>query len=378
MSDHKPQKILIVAGEASGDMHGAILVKDMLLKNPNLQFFGMGGEKMAAAGVTIVQDINQLALVGLTEVIRNFSIVYKAYKKIKDFIKQQKPDLVIFIDYPGFNLRMAKQAKKLGCKVFYYISPQLWAWHQSRVKIVKKNVDTMAVIFPFEVDFYKKFSIQSYFVSHPLVEKVKPTMSSESAKALFNLEKNRITIGLLPGSRHSEIRRLLPVINQGAKILKAKLNAQFILPLAPTLKKEDVVALLDPNLDVKIIENHTYDVINTCDALIVTSGTATLETALLEKPMTIIYKSSWLNAIIGLFVIKVKYFGICNIIAGNEIVKEFIQHRARPKSLVNEIQKILSDVQYRNEMIKQLRQTKNALRNDQAYDLTSLVLSHLQ
>lgn len=371
------KKILIIAGEASGDMHAATLVKNLREKAIDLQFFGMGGEKMQAQGVKIIQNINQLALVGLTEVIRHFPLVYRAFKTVQHFIEQQKPGLVILIDYPGFNLRLAKIAKNAGCKVFYYISPQLWAWHQSRVGLIKKYVDIMAVIFPFEVDFYKQHSISAYFVGHPLVEKVKPKLSVDEAKKLFNLQENRITIGLLPGSRNSEIRRLLPILNKTAKILKNKINAQFILPLAPTLKKATITALLDSELDVKIVTQQMYDVINVCDALIVTSGTATLETTLLEKPMAIIYKSSWLNAILFYFVKKVKFLGIANIIAGKEIVKEFLQHRARPTLLADEIQKILADEEYRNNMIKELNKIKRALNQDQQTELSHLVLSFL-
>lgn len=385
------KKIFIIAGEASGDLHAANLVREIKARHPDIQIIGMGGKKMAEAGVTIFQP-NNLSFIGLTEVILNFRRIYAVFQKIKNFLLQQKPDLVILVDYPSFNLRMAKIAKKAGLKVFYYISPQLWAWHQSRVNIIKQYIDTMAVVFPFEVDFYKKFDINAKFVGHPLANTVKPSITKEQALKLFGINNNNIhssslnpqsaihnpIIGLLPGSRRGEIRRLLPIMAQAAKILKNKFPAaQFVLPLAPTLSTQDLTPYLDEELNIKIISGNTYDLVNLCDAAIVTSGTATLEVALLNVPMAIVYRASWLTALIARMVIKVPFLGICNIIAGKEIVKEFLQNNAKPELVAPEIIKILTDKKYQEDIKKDLAAVSEKLTCQSSDNAAELAIDNL-
>lgn len=376
------KKILIIAGEASGDLQGANLVAQIKKLNSQLQFYGLGGEKMQAAGVELIENVKNLSVIGVVEIIRHFPFLYSVHKKFKNIIMNERPDLVILVDCPGFNLCFAKIAKKAGCKVFYYISPQLWAWHQSRAKIIKQNVDVMAVLFPFEVDFYRKFGIKAKFVGHPLIDIVKPTMSVAETKKVFDVqEKNSASpnpvIGLLPGSRKSEIKRLLPIMVQTAQLLKQKFSqAQFILPLAPTLTIDSLQPYLkNTELDIKIIKGRTYDVVNICDAVIITSGTATLETALLEKPMAILYQAPLLT--LGKIFIKTSFFGICNIIAGKAIVKEFIQAQAQPQKIAEEINKILTDENYRETMTNELRQIKNRLQSENVSNAAELVLGLL-
>lgn len=363
----KNQRIFIITGEASGDLHAANLIRAVHTVNPNIKFFGMGGKNMQAAGAEILVDIKEMSVLGLTEIILHLPKIYRIFKKLERVIATEKPDLVILVDCPGFNLRFAKTVKKYKLPLLYYISPQLWAWHQSRVQIVKQCVDVMAVIFPFEVDFYKNFSIEAKFVGHPLATNIKPSLENTEAKKLFSLSTQSTThnpvIGLLPGSRKSEINRILPVMLESAQQLNNKFpQAEFILPLASTLTEKDLAPYLNKiSFPIKVIANHTYDVINVCDAIMVTSGTATLEVAMLQKPMAVIYKTSAFTAFIGRRVIKVPFLCINNIIAGKSIIKEFIQQDATADNIVAEIEKILEDTHYRKQMIFELIKIKNQL-----------------
>jgi lipid-A-disaccharide synthase len=373
------KKILIITGEASGDLHAANLVHDILKQNPTIQFVGMGGQKMREAGVKIIQDINQLSVIGLTQILARLPFLYSIYKKIKQHIQQNPYDLIILVDCPGYNLRFAKIAKQAKQKVFYYISPQLWAWHQSRVKLIQKYVDTMAVVFPFEVDFYKKFNIDAKFVGHPLSATVKPTLSINEAKKLFDLTDAPI-IGLMPGSRRSEIKRMLPIMLDTVKLLKKQFPLlQFIMPLASSLTQKDI----DPYLQnvpftIKVISGKAYDVINVSDTLLVTSGTATLETTLLSKPFVLIYKDSFLTYLIAKMVIKVPFFGLCNLLAGKAIIKEFLQYDAKPEAIAEETTRFLSNSSYRKEVIANLESIKERLKTENIINPAALVLEQLR
>lgn len=354
--------VFISAGEASGDLHAANLVKNLNHIYPEkIQYFGMGGRLMREQGVNILVEIDKLSVIGLTGVVAHIPQIIRTFYQIKNFLRQQKPDLVILVDYPGLNLRLAKTAKKLGLKVLYYISPQLWAWHQSRVKIIQKYVDEMAVVLPFEVDFYKKFNVNVVLTKHPLLDTVVPSMTKEAARKFFNLNPDAITIGLLPGSRKGEIERLLPIMTATAQLLKThNKNIQFILPLASSLKKADIEKYLPKNLPINIVTN-TYDAINICDAVIACSGTVTLEIALLKIPMVIVYQVAWLNYHLIKMVIKVPYVGLCNIIAEEKVAAELLQHDATPQNIANEIIKILENKEYRDTMTMKLAAIKNRL-----------------
>lgn len=371
--------IFIVAGEASGDMHGAILVNALRERNPSIRFSAMGGPQLQVAGVNLVENCDKLALVGFTEILRHLPTVFSVFRKLKKFVRKEKPNLVILIDSPGFNLHFAKIAKKAGCKVYYYISPQLWGWRQERVKIIKKYVDAIAVIFPFEVDFYAGFNVTAHFIGHPLLNKVKTSLSIEEAQQKFGIDANAPTVGLLPGSRHSEIARLLPIMVETARILRQLIpSIQFILPVAPTLNINDISPYLTEDTYIKVIFGHTYDVINVCNVAIVASGTATLETALLNVPMAVIYKLSWLTSKIGKMLMKVPYLCICNILAGKEIVREFLQNDAKPTAIAGEIAQLLTDEQYYLSVKQALAMLKDQLTKMPADDPIELALQLLQ
>ncbi len=354
---------MIVAGEASGDLHGAGLVREARKLDPGLFFFGIGGRRMREAGVETLVDSAQMAVVGLVEVIAHFGIIARAYLALKKIIATDPPDLLILIDYPDFNLRIARLAKRAGIRVLYYISPQVWAWRVGRVKKIGRVVDRMAVVFPFEVPFYERERVPVTFVGHPLVDTSHPSMPREEAQAQFGLDPARKTVGLFPGSRIHEIERLLPVILDSAKLLKERFpDLQFILPLASTLSRSDIDPYLSSSgLDVTVAEGQGYDVMQVCDAIITVSGTVTLEIALIGVPMVIIYRVSPFTYEVGRRLVKVDHVGICNIVAGERIVQELIQHDAEPARIAGEIERILTDPVYAATMKKKLSSVREKL-----------------
>jgi lipid-A-disaccharide synthase len=352
----KNKAIMIVAGEASGDMHGASLVREMLKIDPALNFYGIGGNKLQEAGVKLLANASTMAVVGLTEVISKLGSILKIMNMMKKSLDEYRPELVILIDYPDFNLPLAKAAKKRGIKVFYYISPQVWAWRKSRIGQIKKTVSKMAVILPFEVDTYSQKGFSVNYVGHPLLDLMRPDYSKQESRKMIGLAENKTTIGLLPGSRVTEVKKLLPEILRAAEILARRIpNIQFVLPLADMLD-EKIVAEITSGFSVKVqvIAGHTYEAISCADFAIVASGTATLETALLGVPMVITYKISPLSYFIGKLFIRIKNIGLVNIIAGKTIVPELIQGKANAQNIASEAVGILTSVERKKEMINEL------------------------
>jgi lipid-A-disaccharide synthase len=348
--------IMIIAGEASGDMHGANLVRAMLKINPALNFYGIGGNKMQDAGVQLLASASDMAVVGLTEVISKLGEILKIMGMMKRSLDERRPDLVILIDYPDFNLPLAKAAKKRGIKVFYYISPQVWAWRKSRINKIKRLVDKMAVILPFEVDTYAAKGFAVNYVGHPLLDMVKLNYSKQELRKKFGLAGDKITIGIMPGSRPSEVKKLMPELLRASEILAKEIpDIQFVLPLADTLEETEVTEFISgSNLKVKVISGQTYDVVSCADLVLVASGTATLETALLKVPMVIVYKISLLSYAIGRLIVDVKNIGLVNIIAGKTIVPELIQGDACGERIAREALSILKNEGKKQEIIKEL------------------------
>ncbi|KUG23454.1 lipid-a-disaccharide synthase [hydrocarbon metagenome] len=359
----KNKTIMIVAGEASGDMHGANLVKEMLKIDPTLNFYGIGGKKMKEEKVQLLADASGMAVVGLTEVFSKLGNIFKIMSIMKKSMDERKPDLVILIDYPDFNLPLATAAKKRGIKVFYYISPQVWAWRKGRIEQIKKNVNKMAVILPFEVETYAQAGFTVNYVGHPLLDLVKQNYSKQESRKKFGLAENKTTIGILPGSRLSETEKLMPELLLAAEILKRELpDIQFVLPLADTLEEKNVAEIISRfDLKINIITGHTYDVISCADLALVASGTATLETALLNVPMVIVYKISLLSYIIGRLIVDVKNIGLVNIIAGKTIVPELIQKDASGQRIAEEALSILNNVERKQEIIKEMSEIRAKL-----------------
>jgi len=363
-STGRTPRVMIIAGEASGDLHGSFLVREMLSINPALRFYGIGGNKMREAGVELLAHAADIAVVGITEVFSKIGTFFKVIAKIKKSMDQLKPDLVILIDFPDFNLNIAaRAAKKRNLKVFYYISPQVWAWREGRVGQIKRLVDKMAVILPFEVDFYAARGLTVHYVGHPLRDTVKTAFTQSEARLHFGLSEKKTTIGLLPGSRTSEITRLLPEMASAAKIISQKIpDAQYILPLADTLEETFVSGILAASgLNVKIVPGRTYDVLACCDLAIVTSGTATLETGLMGVPMIVIYKVSLFSALIGRMIIRPQHIGMVNILAGKTVAPELIQRDANGPRIASEALAILLNDEKRRNIIRDLNDIRAKL-----------------
>lgn len=360
---NQEKTVMIIAGEASGDMHGATLVREMLKCNPALKFYGIGGNKLRREGVELLADAADMAVVGLTEVIFKLSGILKIMTLMKKSMDERRPDLVILIDYPDFNLPLAKAAHKRGIKVFYYISPQVWAWRRGRIKQIKKTVNKMAVILPFEVETYREKGFEANYVGHPLLDMVKTNSSKQDSRKKNGLAEDKITIGILPGSRMSEIKKLMPELVRATQILKREIpDAQFVLPLADTLDETIITEYISgADVQIKIISGHTYDVITCCDLVLVASGTATLETALLGVPMIVIYKISALSYFIGNLIIDVKNISLVNIIAGKTVVPELIQSEASGAQIAAEALSILKNRNKRQEMINGLQSIRSRL-----------------
>lgn len=362
-SNHKNKTVLIIAGEASGDMYGASLVREMLNRDPALKFYGIGGNKMLQEGVQLLADASTMAVVGLTEVVFKLKDILKIMRTIKKSLDERRPDLVILIDYPDFNLAVAKAARRHNIKVLYYISPQIWAWRQSRIEQIKKTVTRMAVILPFEVETYRRHGFAADYVGHPLLDMIKTTYSKKDSRKKFNLHEDKITIGILPGSRMSEIKKLLPELLQAATIMKDSIpELQFVVPLADTLEEKNLTGIIAGfPIEVNVISGHTYDVVSCADLALVASGTATLETALLKVPMIIVYKISPLSYFIGKLFVRVENIGLVNIIAGKTIVPELIQNDANGARIAREALSILGDETKKQTMIRELEAIRSRL-----------------
>ena len=362
-SNHKNKTVLIIAGEASGDMHGANLVREMLNRDPALKFYGIGGKRMQQEGVQLLADASTMAVVGLTEVVFKLKDILKIMRTIKKSLDERRPDLVVLIDYPDFNLPVAKAARRHNIKVLYYISPQVWAWRQSRIEQIKKTVTRMAVILPFEVETYRRHGFAADYVGHPLLDMIKTTYSKKESRKKFDLHEDKITIGILPGSRMSEIKKLLPELLQAATIMKDSIpELQFVVPLADTLEEKNLTGIIAGfPIDVNVISGQTYDVVSCADLALVASGTATLETALLKVPMIIVYKISPLSYFIGKLFVRVKNIGLVNIIAEKTIVPELIQNDASGARIAREALSILGDETKKQAMIRELEAIRSRL-----------------
>jgi lipid-A-disaccharide synthase len=347
-------KYYIIAGEASGDLHASSLMKELKKIDAQAQFRCWGGDKMKAEGANLIKHYRELAFMGFTEVIMNLRTILRNIQFCKQDILQYKPDVVILVDYPGFNLRIAEFLKKEGIKVFYYISPQVWAWKQSRVHKIKQTVDHMFVILPFEKEFYQRFTYKVDFVGHPLLDAIS---SIEKTNDNF-LEGNNLgykpIVALLPGSRRQEISVMLPLM---LSVTDAFAEHQFVIGAAPSISA-DYYKTFTGNSDIKVLSNQTYELLSHSTAALVTSGTATLETALFEVPEVVCYKGGWISYRIARALVKVNFISLVNLIMEKEVVKELIQQELKKENLITELKKILFD----NEKIAAIKQDYKQLK----------------
>jgi lipid-A-disaccharide synthase len=354
------QRVMIIAGEASGDLHGAGVVRELKRSSPQVDVYGVGGDKMRQEGMDTIYHINELGFMGFVEVIKHLPFIKTMEHTLEQIVKFKRPDVLVLIDYPGFNLRFARIAKRYNVRIVYYISPQIWAWHKSRVKKMKSLIDVMLVIFPFEVAFYKAEGIDAEFVGHPLLETLESKLSRKNFCKRFELEEQKKIIALLPGSRKQEIEKIFPEMLNAARRIATEKDLEIILGIAPTLEEEYFRTLYDTN-GVRLIKGLTYEVMANADFAFVTSGTATLETACFGTPMFVVYKTSWLTYCIGRLLVRVKNIGLVNIVAGKTIAPEFIQVRANAKILAKSALKLLGDEKLLNDMKAELSKVRGML-----------------
>lgn len=344
-----PRRALIVTGEASGDLHGANLIRAARELDPDLSFFGVGGKRMAEAGCEILIAGETLAVMGLIEVAGHFPTIWRAFGRLKAILRgASPPDLLILIDFPEFNLRLARVAKAAGVPVLYYVSPQVWAWRQGRVRNIARVVDRLAVIFPFEAEFYRGQPIEVDYVGNPLLDEAEVQRGRAEVLRDCGLDPDRQVVGLFPGSRRNELDYIFPTILETAQtIAAARPGVQFLLPVAPSLDPEFFHRrLAGLGLPVATVHDSIYEVANACDAVVCVSGTVTLQTALVGTPMAVLYKMSPLTYAVGRRLVRVPFISLANIVAGEGVVREFIQDAATPEAVAAEILRILDDPAY--------------------------------
>jgi len=370
------RRVMIVAGEASGDRYGAGLIEALVRRMPGVTFTGIGGPLMRAAGLASLVPAERIAVMGFFEVISSLPRIREAFDLCVRELKT-RPDLAILIDYPGFNLRLARQAKQAGVPVIYFISPQVWAWKPGRVRTIAGNVSRMLVIFPFEEAWYRERGVEATFVGHPLVEILRrsgPRLSREEAAARFGADPHRRIVGLMPGSRLKEVRRNLPPILGAARLLAEKHeNLQFLMPVASTL----TVQALAPHVDLPGIiftRDDFYEAVNLCDVAIVASGTATMEVGLLGVPMVIVYRLNPLTYLIARRMTKLSTFGMINLVAGSRIVPELIQSDCTPARIAEEAGRMLTDRVLHERTRRSLKAVRDGLAGEGAFDRAAAII----
>ncbi len=372
-------KLMVIAGEASGDLHGGNVILELKKLNPHLTMFGTGGELLESAGVELFYRVEELAVIGFVEVMKRYNYYKNIFNQMVAKLDEEKPDAVFLVDYAGFNLRFAAEAKKRNIKVIFYIAPQVWAWKKNRVHKIKEFVDELIVLFPFEVEFFKQFEMKTHCFGHPLLDIVKPTSSRDEFAQKWGLGPCYRRISLLPGSRKNEVLRHLPLFAEvSEQISKQREGIQFVLPLAPTFERNEVLHYFKGiKTDIQIIEQDTYNAVSHSDFALVTSGTATLETAILQTPLVIYYKLSPATYFIGKHLLNIKVAGLPNIVAGRKIVPEVVQYRSSSQIISKTILDILDNTEEYLTIKNSLIELKENLGTTGAYTKTAEFINTL-
>lgn len=368
MDNNGRKKILIVAGEASGDLHGANLVRALQGRNPDLAFFGVGSRNLRAAGVEILADSSEITAMGITEALAKLRQGRRVFRKILDRAEASPPDLAVLIDSPGFNLRLAGSLKTRGIRVMYYIAPQVWAWGQGRIKKISERIDRLVSILPFEKEFFSQFGIPVDFVGHPLLDLARESRSPEESRLVFGIKPGEKVIALLPGSRPGEIARLLPEILGAARNLsRQRPGLRFLLPVASSLNPQAIVESVQARGlgdAVSVLPGEEiYNALGIAELALVASGTATLEAALIGCPMIILYRVSRLSYGMGRMLVKVKHIGLVNLMAGREVVPELLQGEARAERITREVERFLDNQELKNQVKSDLGRIRASLGN---------------
>lgn len=355
-------RILMITGEASGDLHGAHLAKAIAARDPSAQLVGIGGADMRAAGVTMIPGIPQLDVMGLIGLSAVRSLILRV-RAIRRVLKAERWDLVVLIDNPGLNFHFARVAKAAGLRVVYYIAPQLWAWRPGRMKRIQRHVDHVVVILPFEAELYRRAGVRCTFVGHPLLDSVAPAFDRSTLRAKYNLDASAPVVGLLPGSRLAEVSMLLPVLLEAARRLATSdPKTQFLLAQASSIDDNLLDHLLAHRpVPVTVAKDQASEVMAASDVLLVASGTATLQAAVVGTPMVLVYKTTWPTYWLARCLIRVKWIGLVNLVAGRSIVPELIQDEATAEQLWREVRRLLTDGQAREEMKDGLREVRQSL-----------------
>jgi len=367
---------LIVAGEVSGDLHAAGLIAELKKTRPELEFFGIGGSQMQNQGVKILYHTDKMAFLGFWEVLRHLEFIRKVRRSLVKEIGRQPCRLAILVDYPGFNLRLAKDLKKRKIPVIYYISPQVWAWGRKRIGKIKQLVEHMLVFFPFEERLYSQNNVKVTWVGHPLVELAKPNLTREEFYRSLNAPSEQKFIGLFPGSRPQEIKQHLPImLNVGQILKKRKKELAFLIAAAPGINSEEIKTMLPPDLPVRLLSNRNYEIMTYSELLLVKSGTSTLEAALCGTPFVVMYKTSPASYLIAKRLVKVPHLAMANLLAEKRVVPEFIQNQAHPQGIASEMLNLL-DGHRRYQSIKmELGKIRNKLGSGNAYQKAARVVA---
>ena len=355
------ERVMMIAGEASGDVHASRVIKELKKRRPSVEVYGIGGDNMQREGMELFYHSSSLSFMGFVEVAKHLSLIREVENRLEKVLDERPPDVLVLVDYPGFNLRFARKARRHDIRILYYISPQVWAWHKSRVKKMKSLVDRMKVVFPFEVELYKKEGINVEFVGHPLAESVRSTMTRSEFCDALRLDAGKRILGLFPGSRKQEIAKIFPTMIVAAAQLVQKHGVQVAVGVASNLGAGELKRFVPANSPVVLIENMTHELMQHADAAIVTSGTATLETGWFGTPMVVVYKASPISFFIGRIVVDIANIGLVNIVAGKTVVPEFLQNEMTVANLVAAIDRILTDDAYRHTMKVELSQIRKNL-----------------
>jgi lipid-A-disaccharide synthase len=358
-----PDEILIVAGEASADLHASHALEELRRLRPGLHAFGVGGPRLREAGLEALAPAEDISVMGIAEVLPKLPRILGILRGLARAAAERRPRAALLVDLPDFNLRLAKRLKKLGVPVVYYVSPTIWAWRQGRAKKIAKVVDRMLCILPFEERFYEGTGVSARFVGHPLAERPPPA-SAEVYRRELGLSASRTTVALVPGSRPSELRRIFPAMLDAAERIRAsRPDVQFVVPVAPTLAAEQLAPYLGSHatIDVKLVDGHTEEVVGASDAALVKSGTSTLEAALMLRPMVVVYKLSWLSYLVGRLLVRIAHFALVNILAGRGLVPELLQREASPERMAAEIERLLGDGAAREAQLDGLRAVRASL-----------------
>jgi len=358
-----PEEVLIVAAEASADLHAARALEELMKLRPGIHAFGVGGPRLREAGLEALYPAEDLSVMGIAEVLPKIPRILGILRGLRAAAAERRPRVALLVDSPDFNLRLAKYLKGRGVKVVYYVSPMIWAWRQGRARKIARVVDRMLCILPFEEGFYRGTGVSARFVGHPLAERPLPA-DARRYRADLGLPDGRLTVALLPGSRHSELQRIFPPMLDAAERIRARHpDVQFVVPVAPTLREDAVRHFLagHSTLDVKLVAGRADEAVGASDAALVKSGTSTLETALMQRPMVVVYRLAWISYFVGKLFVRIAHFALVNILAGRRVVPELLQTDASPERMAAEIERLLSDPEARRAQLKGLEEVRQSL-----------------